>query len=95
MIQEIIYKRLTGQAWSEDASQAASLTTQVVLSIFSNHIPQRLLRTKKGTHPWLNDELVNLVAAKRASVGTHGFEETVQACSDGIMAEYNKYACPS
>ena len=76
-----------------DASQAAALTTEAILNTSSKHIPQRMLRAKKSTHPWLNDDLVELVAAKRAAVGTPGYEEALKACSDGIMSEYNKYAC--
>ena len=75
-----------------NASRAAELTTSMILDMAAKHIPQRELRTTKRTHPWLTDDIVNLVAAKHAATsGTPEHEAAVQACSAAIMTEYNAY----
>jgi len=74
-----------------DASHAAELMTELILEKASVHIPQRTLIEKKRSHPWLTDDITQLVAAKRAAFGTPGYEESVKACSARIMAEYSAY----
>ena len=75
-----------------DASLAAVLMTELILDIASSHIPQKLLYTKKSSHPWLTDDIVHLVAAKREPVGTPAYDDAVKACSVGIMKEYHNFS---
>ena len=63
----------------------------MILALAASHIPKRNLSVQKSTHPWLNRDLVALVAAKRAAAGTPDYERAVLACSSGIMAEYSLY----
>ena len=75
-----------------DASRVVEQTIGLILDIASKHITQRILRTKKCSHPWLSNDIVHLVAAKHADVGTPGYEDRVKARSAGILAEYYNYA---
>ena len=78
-----------------DSSRAAILMTELILEKASKHIPQRVLHTKKSSHPWLTDEVVQLVAAKRAAMGSSEYEGAIKTCSVAIMAEYNAYSSRS
>jgi hypothetical protein len=78
---------MTGQ----DASQAARHITKMIFGAASKHIPQRMLHSKKSSHPWLTDDLAQIVAEKRAAEGTPAYEDAVKACSAAIMGGYNNY----
>ena len=78
-----------------DASLAAATLTQVCLQKAARYIPKRILQARKCTHPWLTDEIVQLVAAKRGATEKAEYAKCVKACSEGIMAEYNSYAARS
>ena len=60
-------------------------------------IPQKMIQEKKSTHPWLTDEVEDLVEAKQAAEGTANAREAAEACSAGILRqflEYTKRTCP-
>ena len=66
--------------------------TKRILDATAKHIPQRKMKTNKLSHPWLTDEIVELVARKRAAEGTDRYEDAVKMCSQKIMIEYKAYA---
>jgi hypothetical protein len=63
-----------------------------ILNAARKHIPQREIYTNKRSHLWLTDEIVELVALKRATEGTDRCEGAVRTCSEKIMDEYRSYA---
>ena len=79
---------MTGQ----NASQAALHTTKLILEAAVKHIPQRMLHSKKCSHPWLTDDVAQVIAEKRAAEGTPAYEDAVKACSVAIMKGYTDYA---
>ena len=54
-------------------------------------IPQKMIQEKKSTHPWLTDEVEDLVEAKQAAEGTPNEREAAEACSAGILRQFIKY----
>jgi hypothetical protein len=87
--------RLADQDWSQldgmNVHDGAQFVTATVLFIAEQFIPKRTLREHKATHPWVNNRVLELVAAKRAAEGTAREEECRKACSAAIMDEYGKY----
>jgi hypothetical protein len=76
---------------NSSASEGAALTTNLVLSYAESRIPRRSIRSKKKSHPWLTERIVQLVADKHAANGTPQYEEAVKACSAGMLNEYEKF----
>ena len=74
------------------ASRAVQQCTELILNAASKHIPQRMLQSKKSSHPWLTEDIVQLVANKRATEGTPTYEDKVNKCSAAIMESYKNYA---
>ena len=56
-------------SWIPDcnANEAARCITDVILAHSCRHIPRRHIRERKVTHPWVNDDVVELVQRKRAA----------------------------
>ena len=54
-------------------------------------IPQKMIQEKKSTHPWLTDEVEDLVEAKQAAEGTANAREAAEACSAGILRQFLEY----
>ena len=77
---------------SSNASLGADHLTRLVMSSAAQRIPQRTLRAKKQSHPWINEKIVKLVADKHAATGTPRYEAAVKACSEGMMNEYKLFA---
>jgi hypothetical protein len=75
-----------------DATRSAEMMMELILTAASRHIPQRTACIKKRSHPWLNDNIVELVAAKRAAEGTAEYGDAVRQCSERILEEYHAYA---
>lgn len=73
------------------ASESAARTTNLILSCAERHIPRKQICTKKKSHPWLTEKIVQLVADKHAATGTTEYEAAVKACSAGMLSEYNLY----
>ena len=86
---------LASHDWSDlqalDAHQGARTLTQVILDYARTFIPKRYVAEHKSTHPWVNDRVIGLVAAKRAAEGTDWELECRNQCSIGIMEEYGRY----
>ena len=65
--------------------------TDVILEQAKAFIPKKTLREHKSTHPWVNDQILNLVAARKQAEGTAYEKLRRNECSAGILAEYIKY----
>ena len=50
-----------------------------------------MIQEKKSTHPWLTDEVEDLVEAKQAAEGTANAREAAEACSAGILRQFLEY----
>ena len=87
--------RLRSTRWDElsriSPDEGAELLTKTILDAALAFIPQRTLRERKSTHPWLNDEVLSLVKAKHESIGTDIELAARDACSNGIVAAFLKY----
>ena len=81
--------------WSDlvsgDVHTGANIFTEQLLSFSKAFIPTRFLRERKSTHPWLNERIIELVAAKREAEGTTAELQCRTACSQAILDEYGKY----
>ena len=73
------------------ASESVARTTNLILSCAERHFPRKKICTKKKSHPWLTEKIVQLVAEKHAATGTTEYEAAVKACSAGTLSEYNLY----
>ena len=54
-------------------------------------VPKKQVREKKSTHPWLTNEVEDLVEAKRAAEGTPNEREAAEACSAGTLKQYMEF----
>ena len=72
-------------------TDAAQHFHQTVLNTARDWVPQRTVKEPKGTHPWLNEKVLSLVASKRAAEGTEGERLAAEECSRGVLEEYRKY----
>ncbi len=86
---------LSESDWSfidaDATDEAAAQLTGDILRMAQECIPRRKLCDKKSTHPWLTDNVVELVRAKNAAVGTEFEREAAEACSAGILQEHEAY----
>ena len=73
------------------ASDAAEFFKNSILESASHCIPQRELRERKSTHPWLNAETELLVKSKTDAEGTPGAREAAETCSAGIRVGFLEY----
>ena len=92
---ERLHDSLADACWDHIADQsttaAAKWITDTILRSASSCIPLSTLRTKKSSHPWLNDRTIALVDAKRTAEVTAFEKEATLACSAGLAAAYHDY----
>ena len=71
--------------WSQllnvDANSGAQRLTQAILELAAYYIPQRILRERKSTHPWITEAVLKKVLDKRAAEGTEKEQECRKKCS--------------
>ena len=64
---------LAGVNWdsltTKGADEAAELVTKSIFDALKKHMPPRLLKERKSTHPWLTQEVLELVKKKRDAEG--------------------------
>ena len=80
-----------GHMYEQTPHEAADHLTKTIASVAEQCIPQRQLRERKSTHPWLTDETEQLVEAKRAAEGTSDERKAAEACSAGMLAGFLAY----
>ena len=92
---EKLRQRLSNTSWDFldelDPDTGAETLSNTLLEALRESVPERLLREKKATHPWLTEETKQLVAAKNAAEGTDKERATTEACSAGLLAAYKAY----
>ena len=71
--------------------QATDKLTTVLLEAMRAHIPTKKLTDKKSTHPWLTDEVLKLVRAKRDAAGSSTEEEAAKRCSEALLEAYQSW----
>ena len=88
-------ERLRNTCWDQlselTPDEGVKLITDGVLDAARACIPQHVLRERKSTHPWMNDEVQDLVRKKHAAVGTSVEYAARDACSRGMMEAFSKY----
>ena len=86
-------EELRSEPWdfSHGVDEAAEMLTDAVMEASYRCISIRQLREQKGSHPWLNDTVMNLVQQRRRAAGTDNEALAVTACSEGIVAEFLGY----
>ena len=65
--------------------------TADVLSAAAQHIPQRIIKCRKSTHPWMTDHVLSLVELKINACGTDLEKQAQNDCSQGILEAYHTY----
>ena len=73
------------------AHDAAIVTNTAIKDCAEHCIPQRKLRERKSTHPWLNEAVETLVKQKVDAVGTTDERNAAEKCSAGILAVFREY----
>ena len=74
-----------------DPNRGATQLTSLLLRLAKDNIPTVHTNAVKCSHPWVNQKVIDLVAAKHASENTPNFQATAAACSQGLLEEHNKY----
>jgi hypothetical protein len=92
---EALKASLAFHDWSRlaavSAHSGAQYVTHTIIEYAQKFIPRRTLRERKSTHPWVNEWVTELVAAKRAAQGSNLEHQRTTECSVGILEEYGKY----
>jgi len=70
-------------------TDGANLIHETIFGMMERTIKRRTLRETKSTHPWLTDEIVNLVAQKNSFPLDVGLQAK---CSEAMMDAYYSYA---
>ena len=71
--------------------EAASYLTELILDISRNVIGQREMKEFKSEHPWMTEEIVSHVKAKREAAGTEHEKEAIEKCSEVILKTREAY----
>ena len=74
-----------------DANQCAQCLTETISELSRKFIPQRTLKERKSTHPWVNERIIKLVELKQAAEGTANEASRRAQCSAAILDEYGRY----
>ena len=74
-----------------DADEAAGEVTRKLLEWMAECIPMHKVRARKSTHPWLTEEVLQKVLAKKEAAGTEREREATEACSEAIRKAYYSY----
>ena len=69
-----------------------AIFTSTVLDTAKKFIPFEWKIIQKTKHPWLNENIMDLVCARRDAAGTSAEAAAVLACSKGIMKQFVLYS---
>ena len=75
----------------DDVDTATAKITDYIISAARRFIPVSLRTVYKSTHPWVNKRCKDAVEAKRNAEGTPSYGDTLKACSEVILEEFNMY----
>ena len=86
-------EELKNTNWSflEEGSvdEAQQNLTELLLTKARQFIPTVWRSLSKSSHSWMNEQCLQLIAAKRESEGTEAYEEKLRKCSEVILKEFN------
>jgi hypothetical protein len=71
--------------------QSADVVADTICKAMREFIPKRKLKVRKCSHPWMTQEVLQLVAHKQCARGTAEMNASAIACSRGISQAYNAY----
>ena len=69
-------------------TEAVDAFTAKLLEETANHVPKKTVREARGTHPWVNDAVLELVAERREAENAEREAEAARTCSQGILEEF-------
>ncbi len=89
-------KDLKGVDWKSivmeiSVDEAACRLTEKITEIAKLHIPHRVARFSKKSHPWLTNRALRAIQTKCAAFGTDHFETATQKCKEIIAEEYRSH----
>ena len=73
------------------ADQAIQNVLDKIVEVMEEHAPEREIKEKKRSHPWMNDRCKTAVEEKLQHQHTEDEEEASKACSCILTEEYKKY----
>ena len=71
--------------------EAAESITDKVLAMARECIGEKILKEHKSNHPWMTDEIVALIAAKKEAAGSIHETQAAEHCSRVIVATREQY----
>lgn len=71
--------------------EGAEQLTRTIMDTAKQHIPHRMARFNKRSHPWLTNRALAAIREKCDAYGTEAFESTVQKCREIIADEYKSH----
>ena len=76
---------------SLDANAATEQMSTIILAAMDDCIPQRILKERKSSHPWLTDRAVHAVKAKHAARRTDQEQQAATECSRILLQERESF----
>ena len=73
------------------ADEAAAYFTSQLHSVLGQCVPRKRVLERKSTHPWLTEQVLELVAAKQQAKGTPEEAQAATACSKATLEAYWAY----
>jgi len=90
-----LIKELLAFDWSALAKGSAEDSFNYFLDVLwlhlVKHIPRQRIKSKKSSHPWLNERCRKAIARKNAAEGTINFSEEQQRCTKTLNEERALY----
>ena len=80
--------QLLGRGTAEDA---VNLFLDVLWCVLVKHIPQKQIKNKRSTHPWLNSRCHAAILKKNQAEGTDRSEAAKSLCEEVLREERAKY----
>ena len=72
--------------WSLNSTEAANRLTEIILHYSEMCIGKRKLTEIKSSHPWMNDDIIECMKAKRKAEGTPMEADATKHCSEVILS---------
>jgi len=92
-----LQQELEGFDWAMledgDAEQCANLFWEVLWICLVKHIPQKVVRCKRSSHPWLNSRCHEAIIRKNIAEGSdyESYKSAQASCDEVLRQEHAKY----
>ena len=73
------------------AQDSVNYFLDVPWTLLIKHIPRKVVRNKRSSHPWLNTRCREAIIQKNRAEGTDTFATAQSACDDVLREERSKY----